>query len=592
MKIKLFVLGILAFLGFFSIASGNLDTDVSDHRKEKTDSFFLSDEEKRIAESLAHFATSYMELLDKNRFTDFAFQQMLEAVKSNPDSKLPVSILTSQWYNRNEYQKWADNLYPIAKENPKSVSLNLVAATGLMVADRYNDAEEILSQTYTHVRKIPNDKKDFKEYRNLIIYLLNIYAKNGKFDEGEDLYEDAVKVPGMAEDFDFRRTSAIFFSSAFEFPSDSFWASWRKKRYKNKSNENINIVTELWKKKIEQDFAHKEDFIPGVGEMSPLIELMNQKNMFEQSENVIFETLLYDPNNLQSLAFLAKIYSDEKMHELAIRLWKKILEKNPDEFYFWYQLGHDELATQDYESAIEAFRKCLAFRAGYLPAEYQLGISYFRMPDYKNAINQFEKIMIPEAKYLQALCYAKEKKYADTIKYLLESEKLAIEMKSEKLLDKPFYLTLATYYEKNGDFDKSVDILKKLISEANDDPELLNFLGYIYADHNTNLDEAEQLISKALSKDPENPAYLDSMAWVLYRLGKYKKAREYIDMAIENDAPVPDGVISDHAGDIYNALGDKEIAIFHWKNAIGTSSEELDREKVILKIKALEGAEP
>ncbi|KKU44508.1 MAG: Pyridine nucleotide-disulfide oxidoreductase, partial [Microgenomates group bacterium GW2011_GWA2_46_7] len=54
-----------------------------------------------------------------------------------------------------------------------------------------------------------------------------------------------------------------------------------------------------------------------------------------------------------------------------------------------------------------------------------------------------------------------------------------------------------------------------------DNPEALNYLGYIYAEENRNLDEAEQLVKKALDIDPDNGAYLDSLGWVYYKKGVF-----------------------------------------------------------------------
>ena len=116
------------------------------------------------------------------------------------------------------------------------------------------------------------------------------------------------------------------------------------------------------------------------------------------------------------------------------------------------------------------------------------------------------------------------------------------------------------------------------------DDEASNFLGYLLADGNMSLDEAHGLIKKALEIKPENVAYLDSMAWVLYRLGKYAEAKEYVQKALAGDSPAPDAVIADHAGDISFALGDKAKAVEFWKMALETESEDLDRQKVMDKI--------
>src|SRR5207244_3264653 len=111
-----------------------------------------------------------------------------------------------------------------------------------------------------------------------------------------------------------------------------------------------------------------------------------------------------------------------------------------------------------------------------------------------------------------------------------------------------------------------------------------NDLGYIWADHDKNLDESEKLIRKAVEMDREerkklkeeglldadddrdNSAYLDSLAWVLYKKKNYAEAKKYLLEAIKSD----DGKhaeIYDHLADVHIALGEKKEAVEVWKKA-------------------------
>lgn len=107
----------------------------------------------------------------------------------------------------------------------------------------------------------------------------------------------------------------------------------------------------------------------------------------------------------------------------------------------------------------------------------------------------------------------------------------------------------------------------------------MNFLGYMLADRNIRLPEAKVLIEKALTAEPENPAFQDSMAWVLYRLGDYKNALNWI-LKCQKNITQPDAVILDHLGDIRWKLGLKDQAIEAWKEAI-----ELDPDNKIIRSK-------
>jgi len=129
------------------------------------------------------------------------------------------------------------------------------------------------------------------------------------------------------------------------------------------------------------------------------------------------------------------------------------------------------------------------------------------------------------------------------------------------------------------------------IAQANldvKDAEVANSLGYTYADLNKNLAEAKKLISYALSQKKDSPEYLDSMAWVLFRMKKFKQAATYIQKAIAREGRYPNAILADHAGDIFNALGDKKKPLYYWKLALKIFSLDLDKDKTIKKIKDTE----
>ena len=116
------------------------------------------------------------------------------------------------------------------------------------------------------------------------------------------------------------------------------------------------------------------------------------------------------------------------------------------------------------------------------------------------------------------------------------------------------------------------------------DAMLANAIGYTYADMNIKLDEAEKLIRYALEKDPDKPEYYDSMAWALYRKGKFNEALSYINSSIEKQGKMPNAIIADHAGDIHAALGDLPAARSYWEAAAKSDSKELDRQALQKKL--------
>ena len=127
------------------------------------------------------------------------------------------------------------------------------------------------------------------------------------------------------------------------------------------------------------------------------------------------------------------------------------------------------------------------------------------------------------------------------------------------------------------------------------DPILANAAGYVSAALGVDLELAETRIKFALSRRPENPAYLDSMAWVKFKRGAYAEAADYMDRAIaRTTADLGGAVIADHAGDIDLALGKKERALRRFKTALGlyeknrVENADLDPVTLRKKIAALE----
>ena len=97
-------------------------------------------------------------------------------------------------------------------------------------------------------------------------------------------------------------------------------------------------------------------------------------------------------------------------------------------------------------------------------------------------------------------------------------------------------------------------------------PQVLNYLGYSLVEKRTNLDEALDMIERAVAAQPESGYIVDSLGWVLYRLDRYDEAVGHMERAVEL-MPV-DPVVNDHLGDVYWAVGRVREAEFQWSRAL------------------------
>ena len=128
---------------------------------------------------------------------------------------------------------------------------------------------------------------------------------------------------------------------------------------------------------------------------------------------------------------------------------------------------------------------------------------------------------------------------------------------------------------------KGEEVLERIYKENPDDISVCNDLGYLYADQGKKLKQAEMMIRKAVAAEPENAAYLDSMGWVLFKLGKFKEAVVSLEKASKLPAGA-DTTIWDHLGDCYDRLKEPKKAISAWKQALKYAQDNPRQDKKIL----------
>lgn len=117
---------------------------------------------------------------------------------------------------------------------------------------------------------------------------------------------------------------------------------------------------------------------------------------------------------------------------------------------------------------------------------------------------------------------------------------------------------LAMLYERQGKYAGFERLMRQVIALQPTKADAYNALGYIYADQNRHLDEAQDLLEQALELEPNNPYILDSVGWFLYRVGDNQGALEYLKRSYEQ---LPEAEVAAHLGEVYWAKGLKEQAV-------------------------------
>lgn len=138
---------------------------------------------------------------------------------------------------------------------------------------------------------------------------------------------------------------------------------------------------------------------------------------------------------------------------------------------------------------------------------------------------------------------------------------------NEEMLTARFYFEYGAAADQAGLYDKAADLLRKSIAlDPGNAAEAYNYIGFMWAEHNLRLDEAEEMIGRALQLDPNNGAYLDSLGWVYYRKGKYEDALNELLRAVQNLGH-DDPIVFEHIGDTYSKLNRIAQALDFWQRA-------------------------
>ncbi len=143
--------------------------------------------------------------------------------------------------------------------------------------------------------------------------------------------------------------------------------------------------------------------------------------------------------------------------------------------------------------------------------------------------------------------------------------------------------TLSGVYSTAKQHARAEEQLRAILKDDPNDATANNDLGYLWADQNRNLEEAEKLIRKALDldqrqrqsgtgvtldSDQDNAAYIDSLGWVLFRRGKLAEARKQMERAVKLPGGTDDPVVWDHLGDVCFQQKDSQRAVEAWKKAL------------------------
>ncbi|SHI96239.1 Tetratricopeptide repeat-containing protein [Shimia gijangensis] len=262
-------------------------------------------------------------------------------------------------------------------------------------------------------------------------------------------------------------------------------------------------------------------------------------------------TLLYTriaqylrPDHFEALLLTAGLLEQLERYELATEAYKSVPADHPS--YYAAELGRAEALRRDDnpEAAIEVLEQLARSHGDLAIVHSSLGDLLRQQRNFEAAVEAYDRA-------------------------------LEISNASDRSLWFHYYAR-GICHERLDHWEQSEADFRKALELNPEQPQVLNYLGYSLVEKQTKLDEALEMIERAVAARPESGYIVDSLGWVLYRLGRYDEAVDHMERAAEL-MPV-DPVVNDHLGDVYWAVGRILEAEFQWRRALSFVDEETEEE--------------
>ena len=181
-----------------------------------------------------------------------------------------------------------------------------------------------------------------------------------------------------------------------------------------------------------------------------------------------------------------------------------------------------------------------------------------------------------------AQIYERGRRYAEAEAAARMAEKMAGRPAENEMV----WFMLGAIFERQKKYDLAEGQFKRVLEINPRNAPTLNYYGYMLADLGLRLDEATNLVKRALAEDPHNGAYLDSLGWAYFKQNRLAEAEGSLRKAVERNGHDP--TIRDHLGDVYSKLGRPDLAAAEWEKALTEWRHALPTENETDKVAALE----
>lgn len=297
------------------------------------------------------------------------------------------------------------------------------------------------------------------------------------------------------------------------------------------------------------------------------------------------KSLHLQPDFIPAALELFSLYQEAAQKDQALRVLEEF-QKNAG-FYPQISLAlfHFHVQRGNWDKAIEYLQPFSEADPGNWIIQTRLAWVWGQKQKYEKAISIIKKIVsayprVSSQVYtLYASFFEQKKDFSKALDVLSKASEV-FPMDTEVL----FYIGFV--YDQMGQTDQAVKWMKAVLDIDTNHVDALNYLAFVYAELDENLELAEQMVEKALSLSPNDSYILDTVGWVFFKRGKAKEALKYLKLAYQNNNS--EGLIAEHLAEVYYHLNmiDKSIALY--KKAIGLETNEHKRKKLQKKLLSIQ----
>jgi tetratricopeptide (TPR) repeat protein len=274
---------------------------------------------------------------------------------------------------------------------------------------------------------------------------------------------------------------------------------------------------------------------------------------------------------------MAFIFWEMQKFKEASELLDQLAQRNPQAERIVYMSGLGQERTQQYDRAVRTYQGFDSSSEFYVHSRYRIIELHRREGKIDQAMTVVREVIDTQVDRsvdfysLGANILGSRERYSEAIKILDEGY--------EKYPERVDLLFIkAVHLEKAQRFDECVTTLKKVISKEPEHAAAHNYLGYMFAEKGINLEDAEFHVKKALEIKPDDGYYLDSLGWIYFQQGNYKKALDTLKRA--NEIVPNEAVVLEHLGETYEALGDMKNALETYGKASKAKMEDKERLRI------------